>query len=97
MDRNTVKTTFILTLLMALCVGIRSIWGKAGLIIGLVIGLAFTGGSYWFSDSIAIRAARAVEKGLHEANAAPGRDAPFPAGLCPSQRIAPVRLRRQPG
>ena len=59
-DRNTIKTTFILTLLMALCVGIGSIWGSSGIIIGLVIGLAFTGGSYWFSDSIAIRAARAV-------------------------------------
>lgn len=59
-DRNTVKTTFILTLLAALAVGIGSIWGSAGIIVGLVIGLAFTGGSYWFSDSIAIRAARAV-------------------------------------
>ncbi len=59
-DRNTIKTTFILTLLMALCVGIGSIWGTGGLLIGLVIGLAFTGGSYWFSDSIAIKAARAV-------------------------------------
>lgn len=58
--RNTLKTTFILTLLMALCVGIGSIWGGGGIIIGLVIGLVFTGGSYWFSDSIAIRAARAV-------------------------------------
>jgi heat shock protein HtpX len=59
-DRNRIKTTFILTLLAALCVGIGSIWGTTGLIIGLIIGLAFTGGSYWFSDSIAIRAARAV-------------------------------------
>jgi heat shock protein HtpX len=59
-DRNRIKTTFILTLLAALCVGIGSFWGSTGLIIGLVIGLAFTGGSYWFSDSIAIRAARAV-------------------------------------
>ena len=59
-DRNTIKTTLILTLLMALCVGIGSIWGSTGIVIGLVIGLAFTGGSYWFSDSIAIRAARAV-------------------------------------
>jgi len=60
MDRNTIKTTFILTLMAALCVGIGSIWGRNGLIIGLVIGLLFTGGSYWFSDSIAIKAARAV-------------------------------------
>jgi heat shock protein HtpX len=59
-DRNTIKTTFILTLLAALCVGVGSIWGRAGIVIGLLIGLAFTGGSYWFSDSIAIRAARAV-------------------------------------
>lgn len=58
--RNTLKTTFILTLLMALCVGIGSIWGSGGIVIGLLIGLLFTGGSYWFSDSIAIRAARAV-------------------------------------
>jgi heat shock protein HtpX len=58
--RNTLKTTFLLTLLAALAVGIGSFWGSGGIIIGLVIGLAFTGGSYWFSDSIAIRAARAV-------------------------------------
>lgn len=60
MFRNTLKTTFLLTLLAALAVGIGSIWGTGGIVIGLIIGLAFTGGSYWFSDSIAIRAARAV-------------------------------------
>ncbi len=61
MDRNTIKTTFLLTLLAALFVGIGAlIGGKEGLIIGLAFGLLFTGGSYWFSDSIAIRAARAV-------------------------------------
>ena len=61
MSRNTVKTTFLLTLLAALFVGVGAlIGGRGGLIIGLVIGLVFTGGSYWFSDSIAIRAARAV-------------------------------------
>jgi heat shock protein HtpX len=59
-DRNTIKTGFILALLGALCVGIGAIWGRSGIIIGLVIGLALTGGSYWFSDSIAIRAARAI-------------------------------------
>ena len=60
MYRNAVKTTVILTLLGALCVGVGSFWGGAGIVIGLVIGLAFTRGSYWLSDSIAIRAARAV-------------------------------------
>jgi heat shock protein HtpX len=58
--RNAVKTTVILTLLAVLCVGVGSFFGSAGVVIGLVIGLAFTGGSYWFSDSIAIRASRAV-------------------------------------
>src|ERR1700739_4441302 len=61
MSRNTVKTTFLLTLIAALFVGVGAlIGGRAGLIIGLLFALVFTGASYWFSDSIAIRAARAV-------------------------------------
>jgi heat shock protein HtpX len=60
MSRNSIKTTFLLTLLAAVFVGVGAlIGGSGGLIIGLVIGLVFTGGSYWFSDKIAIRAARA--------------------------------------
>jgi heat shock protein HtpX len=61
MSRNTVKTTFLLTLIAALFVGVGAlIGGTSGLIIGLLIGVVFTGASYWFSDSIAIKAARAV-------------------------------------
>jgi heat shock protein HtpX len=60
MNRNTIKTTFLLTLLAALCVGVGAIFGKGGIIIGLVVALLLTGGSYWFSDRIAIKAARAV-------------------------------------
>jgi heat shock protein HtpX len=60
MNRNNFKTAILLALLGALCLGIGAFFGESGLIIGLVIGLLFVGGSYWFSDSIAIRAARAV-------------------------------------
>jgi heat shock protein HtpX len=60
MDRNVIKTTFLLTLLAALFVGIGAFFGSEGIIIGLVFALLFTGYSYWKSDSIAIRAARAV-------------------------------------
>jgi heat shock protein HtpX len=60
MDRNTIKTTFLLTLLAALFVGIGAIWGQTGIIIGLVFALVFTFSSYWFSDKIAIKAARGV-------------------------------------
>jgi heat shock protein HtpX len=60
MSRNTLKTTVLLTLLAALCVGVGAIFGKGGIIIGLIVALALTGGSYWFSDRIAIKAARAA-------------------------------------
>ena len=61
MSRNTIKTTFLLTLIAALFVGVGAlIGGSSGLVIGLLFALVFTGGSYWFSDKIAISAARAV-------------------------------------
>ncbi|MGO9659671.1 MAG: zinc metalloprotease HtpX [Acidimicrobiales bacterium] len=60
MNRNNFKTAVLLALLGGLCLGIGAFWGQEGLIIGLVIGLVFVGGSYWFSDTIAIKAARAV-------------------------------------
>lgn len=57
---NTFKTTMLLALLGALFIGIGgALGGSAGLVIGLGIGLLFVGGSYWFSDKLAIAAARA--------------------------------------
>ena len=58
--KNTLKTTALLAALGGLFMGIGAIvGGNAGLAIGLVLGLLFCGGSYWFSDKLAIRAARA--------------------------------------
>jgi heat shock protein HtpX len=59
--RNTAKTAIMLAGLGGLLVLIGGgIAGGNGAFIGLVIGLVFVGGSYWFSDKLAIKAARAV-------------------------------------
>ena len=60
MDKNVFKTYILLAFLGALLVGIGAIFGKGGAIIGLIIGLVLVGGSYWFSDKLAIKSARAV-------------------------------------
>ena len=60
MFRNTLKTTILLAGLGGLMVFIGSLFGRGGAVIGLVLGLAVVGFSYWKSDSLAIRAARAV-------------------------------------
>ncbi|MEY2404280.1 MAG: heat shock protein HtpX [Acidimicrobiaceae bacterium] len=57
--KNNVKTAVLLAAMGALIMGIGSFFGQGGLIIGLVIAFVFVGGSYWFSDTIAIKAARA--------------------------------------
>ena len=58
--KNTFKTFVLLAGLGGLLVIIgQLVFGGAGAIIGLAIGLAFVGFSYWNSDKLAIRAARA--------------------------------------
>src|SRR5918995_4331 len=56
---NTFKTFVLLAFLGAVFIGVGAIFGTGGLVIGAVIGLLFVGGMYWFSDKIAIAAARA--------------------------------------
>ena len=61
MNANTLKTYVLLAALGGFLVLIGGgIWGGNGAVIGLLIGLLFVGGSYWFSDKIAIKAARAL-------------------------------------
>jgi heat shock protein HtpX len=59
MFKNTAKTFILLAFLGAVFLGVGSFFGQGGLIIGLVLGVVFVGGSYWFSDKVAVKAARA--------------------------------------
>lgn len=58
---NTAKTAVLMAGLSGLILFISSFWGANGLVIGLIVALVTVGGSYWFSDKLAIRSARAVE------------------------------------
>lgn len=61
---NNFKTAVLLAGLGGLCMFIGQVLGGSnGLMVGLLIGLAMAGGSYWFSDKLAIASARAVEVG----------------------------------
>ena len=67
MFRNNIKTVVLLTVIGALFIGVGAFFGTQGLVIGLVLGLVFVGGSYWFSDKLAIRAAGATPVSEQEA------------------------------
>jgi len=56
---NTFKTFILLAFLGAVFIGIGAIFGTGGLIIGAALGVLFVGGTYWFSDKVAVAAARA--------------------------------------
>ena len=60
MFRNTAKTAALLAGLGGLAVAVGGlIGGSGGLVIGLLFGLLMVGGSYWFSDKLALRSAGA--------------------------------------
>jgi heat shock protein HtpX len=59
-SKNIFKTYVLLAGLGGVLVLVGSLFGRAGAVIGLGIGLAFVGWSYWSSDKLAIRSARAV-------------------------------------
>ncbi len=93
MIRNTVKTAFLLGAiggLLVVCAGL--IGGRAGVVVGLGLGMAVIGGSWWFSDRLAIRAARARSLGPHEA---PGLQA-MVAELAQRAALVPPRLHLSP-
>jgi heat shock protein HtpX len=57
---NTLKTATMLAALGGLAVVVGSLLGgRSGALIGLTLGLVMVGGSYWFSDKLALRAAKA--------------------------------------
>ncbi len=61
MSKNTIKTYVLLAGLGGLLIVVgQLLGGGTGASIGLILGLLFVGGSYWFSDTIAIKSARAV-------------------------------------
>lgn len=59
--KNGLKTAVLLAALAGLILVLGSFWGRGGLVVAFVIALAMVGGSYWFSDTLAIKSARAVE------------------------------------
>ncbi|HUR18837.1 MAG TPA: zinc metalloprotease HtpX [Acidimicrobiales bacterium] len=61
MNKNTFKTFVLLAAIGGLLVSVGSILGgPSGAVIGMILGVGIVGFSYWRSDKLAIRAARAV-------------------------------------
>jgi heat shock protein HtpX len=61
MSKNTMKSAVLLAAIAGLFVIVGGLIGRGpGMTIGLVMGFGFVGFSYWKSDTLAIKAARAV-------------------------------------
>ena len=63
MFMNTMKTTVLLAALGGLIVTVAGLLGggsSGAVMIGVVIALVMVGGSYWFSDKLALKSAKAV-------------------------------------
>ncbi|WP_407913420.1 zinc metalloprotease HtpX [Kitasatospora sp. NE20-6] len=58
-QHNGLRTAVLLGALSALILGIGSLFGRAGLIIGLVVAVVTNAYAYWNSDRLALRAMRA--------------------------------------
>jgi len=98
MFKNTLKTSVLLAGLGGLIVGVAALLGggsSGAVMIGLVIALVMVGGSYWFSDKLALRAAQAqviTEADAPEfyrmiANLAARADMPMPrVAISPSEQ-----------
>ena len=56
---NGLKTAALLGLLSALIIWIGSLFGRGGLLIGLIFALGTSAFAYWFSDRIALASMRA--------------------------------------
>ena len=70
MNKNTFKTAILLAAIGGLLVTVGQVLGgTGGAVIGMVLGFGIVGFSYWNSDKLAIRAARAVP--LAESHLAP--------------------------
>jgi len=70
MINNTMKTTVLLASLGGLIVGVATLLGggsSSAVMIGLALALLMVGGSYWFSDKLALASAKAVVVQEHEA------------------------------
>jgi heat shock protein HtpX len=59
--KNGVKTAVLLGAMAGLIMFIGGLFGQTGLYIGFVFALLMVGGSYWFSDKLAVKGARARE------------------------------------